>query len=176
MTSEEFVEALYRVCLGRSAEPSGLAHWTDVIRASGDPTTVLQGLLASEEYRLLTAYSNSGTESREALPRLNRRLRIVDVGAQSLGIGSHPYSALLEISNPEIIGFDPLRERLEDRANREPSSGLTLLPYALGDGEAHTLYINNDDATSSLFPLNHDAGCLSYSRTFDICALYGPSR
>jgi FkbM family methyltransferase len=32
--------------------------------------------------------------------------------------------------------------------------GLTLVPFAVGDGRAHTLYVNNDDATSSIFPLN----------------------
>lgn len=81
-------------------------------------------------------------------------LRIVDVGAQSLGIGSHPYQPLLTICEADVIGFDPLEEKLRERAETEGSAGLTLLPYAVGDGNTHTLYINNEDATSSLFPLN----------------------
>jgi FkbM family methyltransferase len=62
---------------------------------------------------------------------------------------------LLRVTNPEIIGFDPLEERLRERADAEQGFDLTLLPYAIGDGEKHTLYINDIDATSSLFPLNH---------------------
>jgi Domain of unknown function (DUF4214) len=50
MAAEAFVETLYRVCLGRSADLAGLAWWTDVIRSTGDPTRVLQGILESPEY------------------------------------------------------------------------------------------------------------------------------
>ena len=55
-----------------------------------------------------------------------------------------------------VIGFDPLADRLQERAEREKNYDLTLLPYAIGDGESHTLYINNIDATSSMYPLNED--------------------
>jgi FkbM family methyltransferase len=106
------------------------------------------------------------------LAGLNRRIRIVDVGAQSLGAGTHPYDGLLQVCSPEIIGFDPLQERLQERAETEASPGLTLLPYAVGDGSTQTLYINNFDATSSLFPLNeslnryfHDLHWLETVRT-----------
>jgi FkbM family methyltransferase len=77
------------------------------------------------------------------------------VGAQSLGVGTHPYSPLAEVMAVDIIGFDPLAERLAERRASEIVTGsLTLLPYAVGDGKSHTLFVNNDDATSSLFPLD----------------------
>lgn len=157
MSPEEFVAALYRACLGRPAEPSGLANWVEIIRSTGDLTQVLKGILDSPEYAARFASSSSSegaAEAIRALSNIHRQLRIVDVGAQSLGIGSHPYEGLLNICNPEIIGFDPLPDRLRERAETEKTDTLTLLPYAVGDGGTYTLYINNDDATSSLFPLN----------------------
>lgn len=89
----------------------------------------------------------------------------VDVGAQLRG--EHPYAHMLGICEAEIIGFDPLAERLEERKRAEGTSPhLTLLPYAIADGRDHTLYINNDDATSSLFPLNeaHNARFNNHSQ------------
>jgi FkbM family methyltransferase len=53
-----------------------------------------------------------------------------------------------------VIGFDPLEDRIQERSAAESGENVTLLPYAIGDGGEHTLYVNNDDATSSLFPLN----------------------
>jgi FkbM family methyltransferase len=67
----------------------------------------------------------------------------------------------------EIIGFDPLVERLHEREAAEGMPGVTLLPYAIGDGDVHTLHVNNEDATSSLFPLN-----LTHNDDFDqLCTL-----
>ena len=50
MTPEKFIEALYNICLRRSADDAGKAHWIEVIRSTGDPTRVLEGVLNSEEY------------------------------------------------------------------------------------------------------------------------------
>ncbi len=92
----------------------------------------------------------------EALRRLGRRPRVVDVGAQMLSMQQHVYAGLLQRTPVDVIGFDPLQERMAERQQAESSlaGSLELLPYALGDGEEHTLYVVNDDACSSLFPLN----------------------
>ncbi len=160
LTPEEFVIALYRCCLGREPEPDGLAAWSRQISLHGDPTAVLAGIMASEEYRFKATAADQGIEARcaaianEARRALGRPLRIVDIGAQLLGPGSNPYDPLASYPPVDIIGFDPLEKRLAERAEVEAQQGVTLLPYAIGDGERHTLYINNDDATSSLYPLN----------------------
>jgi len=60
MVADAFVGALYQVCLGRSPDPAGLASWTDIIRSTGDPTRVLQGILESTEY---TGRIANGTET-----------------------------------------------------------------------------------------------------------------
>ncbi|TPI38557.1 FkbM family methyltransferase [Mesorhizobium sp. B3-1-9] len=159
LTPEEFVTVLYRCCLGREPDPDGLASWSGQMRLHGDPTAVLAGIMASEEFRLKSA-GDRGIETRCAAiadgahRALRRPLRIVDVGAQLLGAGSNPYDPLVFHPPVEIIGFDPLEERLVERAEVEGQQGIKLLPYAIGDGDRHTLYINNDDATSSLYPLN----------------------
>lgn len=150
MTPAGLVDGLYRLVLGRPADPEGLAHWQQ--RA---PSDVLAALLASDEYAARAAQSGDDLV-KAALSRLNRLPRIVDVGAQTHVDGVHPYTPLLEVTPADVVGFDPLSERLQERADLEgrTEGSLTLLPYALGDGGTHTLYVNNDDATSSLFPLN----------------------
>lgn len=169
MTAEEFVEALYLVCLGRSADPSGLENAVNLVRSTNDPTLVLKAILESPEYAERSSRSkplDCSLQFNEALALIDRPLRIVDAGAQSLSGESHCYAALLEVPGVQIVGFDPLREKMRLRSETEARPGLTLLPYALGDGDTHTFYVNNDAATSSLFPLNqrHNA-CFNHLNT-----------
>lgn len=157
MSPEDYVEKLYLICLGRPADKSGLQNWLQLMRATGDPACVLEGILKSSEYARRNIHGPQhacGPLIAESLARIKRQIRIVDVGAQSLGPGSHPYDGLLKIATPEIIGFDPLEKRLQERAEKEGLPSLKLLPYAIGDGSKHTLHVNDYDATSSLFPLN----------------------
>ena len=153
MPPEEYVNSLYRICLKRPADPEGFSKAVELIRSTGDHTLVLQSILQSPEFAAQKPPSISETLVDGALAGLRRRLRVVDVGAQSLGMGTHPYSPLDGICAYEVIGFDPLQNRLRERAKAE-AGALKLLPYTIGDGGLHTLYVNNDDATSSLFPLN----------------------
>jgi FkbM family methyltransferase len=159
MTPDEFVTMVYILALGRLPDDQGRHTWARLMVESGDPTSVLAGIVASaeatERRSLDPRNHDSSLIAASALALLGRLPRIVDIGAQSLGDGSHPYSPLDEITGMDIIGFDPLAERLAERAEAEEVVGsLTLLPFAIGDGNVHTLYVNNDDATSSLFPLN----------------------
>lgn len=159
LTTEEFVAALYRCCLGREPDPDGLTHWSAQISEHGDLTAVLAGLMASDEYLTKSDTKTSSANPCDAIASdarrvLGRPLRIVDVGAQLLGPGTHPYDPLKAYPPINVIGFDPLEDRLAERTLAEGEEGITLLPYAIGDGGEHTLYVNNDDATTSLFPLN----------------------
>jgi FkbM family methyltransferase len=80
---------------------------------------------------------------------------IVDVGAQNLAAEKHVYSALCVPGiQHKIIGFEPLEDRAAERNVGDDTGTTTIYPFAIGDGASHTLYINNDDATSSIFPLN----------------------
>ena len=159
LSPEAFITGLYQNCLGRLPEPGAVSFWTEVMQQQGDATVVLAGLMGSEEYiKRASIVSDSGAKlvslASTAFARLNRRPRVVDIGAQLMGPGSHPYDPLRRFSKLEVIGFDPLENRLSERYDAEDDDGLTLLPYAIGDGEIYTLHINNNDATSSLYPLN----------------------
>jgi FkbM family methyltransferase len=80
-------------------------------------------------------------------------LKIVDVGAMSLGQGSEPYAPLLRAFRCEVIGFEPVAVEC-DRLNALKQAGQTYLPYFIGDGGKHTFYECKSTATSSLFEPN----------------------
>lgn len=156
---EDFVRALYVACLGREPEPEGLAGWAQHLAVPDGAVQVARRILASPEARAhvgaapLRAPADPGLV-KTALHRLGRRPRIVDLGARMLDSEAHIYAALAGLTPLDIIGFDPREERLAERRAAERSDGLTLLPHAIADGGRHVLHVNNDDATSSLLPLN----------------------
>ncbi len=135
LSPEQFVIALYRCCLGREPEPEGLAEWSRLIRQQSDPTVALAGIMASDEFRNHWAASVAGSErsialGTEAQHALGRTMRVVDVGAQLLGLGSNPYDPLAHYAVLDIIGFDPLEERLAERVKAEGEKGL-LAPLCI---------------------------------------------
>lgn len=157
MSSDNYVRGLYRGILGREADPEGLAAFVSLIEKTGDPTVVLEHLLASAEYA--SRVSQPAFDERFipiCLSRMSGRpITIVDVGAQMLGSEAHIYQPLCRPDIPHrITGFEPLADRVQEREANEGGGSLTLLPYAIGDGRGHTLNVNNEDATSSIFPLN----------------------
>jgi FkbM family methyltransferase len=86
-----------------------------------------------------------------ALPRL----KIVDVGAMSLGEGTDAYSALASNTPCDVYGFEPGAAEFEKlRASAKP--GYHYLPYFVGDGSPQTFYECNFNMTSSLFEPNMD--------------------
>lgn len=156
MQPEDYVAALYRHVLGRGADDAGLAYFSELMRAGADPTEILHSLLTSDEYAMRHDRRTDETVWRRALPLLDERgLTIVDVGAQMLDYEGHVYAPLLrEEIRHQVIGFEPLADRVAARRVKEAGQALILHPDAVGDGAVHVLHINNDDATSSLYPLN----------------------
>ncbi|WP_442756793.1 FkbM family methyltransferase [Methylocystis sp. JAN1] len=91
----------------------------------------------------------------------NHEFTVVDVGAQNLASEEHVYTPLCRPDiKHRIIGFEPLQERADERSASDGAQTI-IYPVAIGDGATHTLYVNNDDATSSLFPLN-EALCAEF--------------
>jgi FkbM family methyltransferase len=81
------------------------------------------------------------------------RLKIVDVGAMSLGEGTDPYSPLTTAMPCDVYGFESAAEEFEKlKASAKP--GHHYLPYFVGDGSARTFYECNFAMTSSLFEPN----------------------
>ena len=156
-----FIRALYLACLGREPEPTGIAGWLPQMALPDGAITVARDIASSPEARarreaLAQDVMVDADLAQQALAILGRRPRIVDLGAQILSNTPHCYEALRSVTPLDIIGFDPLAHRIAQRLAMEGDAGdhLTLLPYAIADGANHTLYINNNDATSSLYPLN----------------------
>ena len=81
------------------------------------------------------------------------RLKIVDVGAMSLGEDTDVYSPLARATPCDVYGFEPGAEELAKlKASAKP--GHHYLPYFIGDGSARTFYECNFNMTSSLFEPN----------------------
>ena len=81
------------------------------------------------------------------------RLKIVDVGAMSLGEGTDAYSRLVSATPCDVYGFEPIAMELEKlKATAKPDHH--YLPYFIGDGSARTFYECNFAMTSSLFKPN----------------------
>jgi FkbM family methyltransferase len=139
--------------------------WTGQLGQADGPLQVARAIMASPEAQAharttvqrAAAAEQDGvclTLARAALERLGRRPRIVDIGARMLDTEAHVYDGLRDITTLDVVGFDPMAARIAERLAQEGADGLTLLPYAIGDGERHVLHINNDDSTTSLFPLD----------------------
>lgn len=50
---DQYVKQLYRNLLHREAEPDGLVHWANLIKKTGDLNSVFNGIISSEEYKIL---------------------------------------------------------------------------------------------------------------------------
>src|ERR1700728_2243705 len=86
------------------------------------------------------------------LPSLPR-LKIVDVGAMSLGDGTDPYSPLTHAAPCDVYGFEPSAVEFE-KLTATAKPGHHYLPYFVGDGTTRTFYECNFPMTSSLFEPN----------------------
>src|SRR4029077_5001123 len=81
------------------------------------------------------------------------RLKIVDVGAMSLGEGTLPYADLVKATPCDVIGFEPLQAEF-DKLSRQEGKAERFLPYFVGDGSKATFRECNFAMTSSLFEPN----------------------
>jgi len=86
------------------------------------------------------------------LPGL-KRIKIIDVGAMSIGDGSEIYADLLRSTPCEVLGFEPVEAECA-KLNAAGKPSLTFLPHAVADGQRHTFYECNFPMTSSLFEPN----------------------
>lgn len=80
-------------------------------------------------------------------------LKIVDVGAMSLGEGHDAYSPLVKAFPCEIVGFEPVAAEWEKLVAMN-IPGHTYLPYFVGDGTVRTFHECNSSMTSSMFEPN----------------------
>ncbi|GGC07095.1 FkbM family methyltransferase [Pseudoduganella buxea] len=176
----ELVRGLYRGFLGREPDAPGLAHWAAKLQAGTAGSALLEAILASDEYRAIVTGERDGERVRAcvaaaAAPLLGP-LSIVDIGAQELEGEQHVYAPLQAAGVPcQVTGFEPQEDKIAASLAKHPDGSLRLFPTFIGDGGRHTFHINNDDATSSLLPLNEalthelvDLSHLRVARTVDV--------
>jgi len=80
-------------------------------------------------------------------------IKIIDIGAMSLGQGTEPYNRLMKRGIADIIGFEPVQMEC-DKLNAMANDRYTYLPYFIGDGSVRTFYQCNYSMTSSLYEPN----------------------
>ncbi len=160
--TEAIVRGIYRGLLKRDPEPAALTYWSNAIISSSNPGSVLNAIVESEEFKSSLGFDSTKIETEHALASMTRPILencpivIVDVGAQELEGEQHVYADIGNHQLPyQIIGFEPLEEKINESKQRNPDPRITLFPTFIGDGNSHTFHINNYDATSSLLPLNH---------------------
>ncbi|WP_338766582.1 FkbM family methyltransferase [Massilia sp. METH4] len=177
----ELVRGMYRGFLGREPDAPGLAHWVARLGAGTASSELVEAIMASPEYLKIQAGRARHAALRQAMaaagvPLLGQPLSIVDIGAQELEGEQHVYAPLQAAGLPcRVTGFEPQEDKIAASLARQPDGSLRLYPTFIGDGGTHTFHINNDDATSSLLPLNRpltgelvDLSHLETVRTFEV--------
>ncbi|MDR2876114.1 MAG: FkbM family methyltransferase [Methylobacillus sp.] len=89
------------------------------------------------------------------LLRFSRLTEIVDIGANAIG-SPPPYHRMLDAGLCRITGFEPQPEacaKLQSKNNPHER----YLPYAVGDGGQHTLYLYRNTGLVSLFKLDPES-------------------
>ena len=84
---------------------------------------------------------------------LENPLKCIDVGAMALNGDPDPWVRWAQIGCAAVLGFEPLKKECSQLNSQAQASGMAIqyLPWALGDGQEHTLNITNAPMTSSLF-------------------------
>jgi FkbM family methyltransferase len=96
------------------------------------------------------------------LLRPDRLTSVVDIGANPID-GETPYKEMLQRRICRLIGFDPQPDALT-RLNARKTDLETYLPYAVGDGEDHSLKVCRGIGFASLF--QPDAKALTHFPRF----------
>jgi FkbM family methyltransferase len=81
--------------------------------------------------------------------KLSRLTEIVDIGTNPID-GDPPYKTMLNSKLCKITGFEPQESALAELQQRK-SKLERYLPYAVGDGEAHTLKVCQAPGMTSLY-------------------------
>ncbi|PWK57355.1 FkbM family methyltransferase [Aminobacter sp. AP02] len=150
MENADYVRVLFRTMLGREPDPEALGFFSDVLGDERDVRRLVDEIVASEEFANRHVPFKAASDLR---PDISRTINIVDVGAQKLAAEDHVYMPLIAAGfRCRCIGFEPLSHHGTNLSSGDIA--MSVYPNFIGDGSRQTFHINNDDATSSLLPLN----------------------
>jgi FkbM family methyltransferase len=80
-------------------------------------------------------------------------IKIIDVGAMTIGDEPSDYTVLLKPGVAKVIGFEPDEEECQ-KLNQLHNDDCSFLPYVIGDGSKQIFNLCNRLATSSLYDPN----------------------
>ncbi len=158
MKIQHVLNAIYLQLLGRNIDQNGLDHWESLYTSGMNIEDIYIEISRSEECKEFEQTKNQSQINHERIKTILidaglEPINVVDIGAQILDEERHIYAPLNEHSLiGTTIGFEPLEEKATQRNNSE--NNVSIRPSALGDGTTQTLYVNNIDATSSMYPIN----------------------
>jgi FkbM family methyltransferase len=89
------------------------------------------------------------------LLNMGRPTHVVDIGANPIE-GAPPYKPLMDERLCRVTGFEPQASAIAE-LNRRKGPDESYLPYAVGDGEAHTLNLCAYSGWTSIFEPSADA-------------------
>jgi FkbM family methyltransferase len=89
-----------------------------------------------------------------------RLTAIIDIGANPID-GDPPYKAMLERGLCSVLGFEPSADAIR-RLNAQKGPTECYLPYAIGDGNEHTLFVCEAPGMTSLLEPDPDRLDLFY--------------
>lgn len=155
------VLGLYRGFMGRDPDRAGYQHWINKLKNGADLSSVVSAFLASPECIKKNSTSRNLAELTGLLSAAaqketgNRKINIIDVGAQLLNDEEHIYAPLLcGVQSCRVVGFEPLDEKLHERKVVDHDSRVETRPVFIGDGCSHVFHMNQPSSTSSLLPFN----------------------
>jgi FkbM family methyltransferase len=102
-----------------------------------------------QAWRMQPAKNHLSNDGLISLVHPDRLTSVVDIGANPID-GDTPYKQMLQRRICRLIGFDPQPDALT-RLNASKTDLETYLPYAIGDGEDHSLKICRGIGFASLF-------------------------
>lgn len=97
---------------------------------------------------------NPANQSFSALTSTMIQVKVVDIGANPID-GTPPYAAMLQGGHATVVGFEPNPLALA-KLNEMKGPHETYLPWAVADGEQHTLHICQAPGMTSLLRPNPD--------------------
>jgi FkbM family methyltransferase len=100
-------------------------------------------------WRMHPAKNQRSNDALIGLLQPDRLTSVVDIGANPID-GDPPYKAMLQRRICRLVGFDPQPDALT-RLNAAKTDLETYLPYAIGDGEDHSLKVCRGIGFASLF-------------------------
>lgn len=76
-------------------------------------------------------------------------VKILDVGAMSVGGKESPHARLIKAGKATLVGFEPVASECERLNSIDPAQ--QYLPFAIGDGSKAVLHVCSHPMTSSLY-------------------------